>query len=94
MQNQRKEGISGGITTGDDIFITVSVKPTPSISQKQTASTLDGEINDFVIGGRHDPTIPPRLTPVLEGMVAMVLCDALLSPVDRMDQVFRGGENS
>ena len=89
VQNQRKEGISGGITTGDDIFLKISVKPTPSISQKQTASTLDGDIDDFVIGGRHDPTIPPRLTPVLESMVALVLCDQLLAPVDRMDQIFR-----
>jgi len=89
VQNQKKEGISGGITTGDDIFLKISVKPTPSISQKQTAQTLNGEINDFVIGGRHDPTIPPRLVPVLEGMVAIVLVDHLLAPVERMNQIFR-----
>ncbi len=89
IQNQRKEGISGGITTGDDILLKISVKPTPSISQKQTAQTLNGEINDFVIGGRHDPTIPPRLVPVLEGMVAMVFADQLLAPVDRINQIFR-----
>ncbi len=89
MQNKRKEGISGGLTTGDDIIITVSVKPTPSISQKQKANTPNGEISDFVIGGRHDPTIPPRLVPVLESMVAMTLADFLLESPDRMNQVFR-----
>lgn len=89
VQNQKREGISGGITTGDDIFLTISVKPTPSISQKQVATTTDGKIDDFVIGGRHDPTIPPRLVPVLEAMVALVLTDYLLAPADRMDQIFR-----
>ncbi len=89
VQNTRKEGISGGLTTGDDIIIKVSVKPTPSISQKQIAKTPNGIIKDFVIGGRHDPTIPPRLVPVLESMVAMTLADFLLEPVDRMNQIFR-----
>lgn len=86
-QNQRKEGISGGITTGDDIVIRVSVKPTPSISQPQTVQTVDGLQEGFVIGGRHDPTIPPRLVPVLESMVALVLIDFVLAPADRMDQI-------
>ncbi len=90
-QNKRKEGIAGGITTGDDIVIKVSVKPTPSISQKQTVQTVDGPVEDFVIGGRHDPTIPPRLVPVLESMVALVLVDFLLAPPDRMDQIFERG---
>lgn len=89
IQNQRKEGISGGLTTGSDITLKISVKPTPSISQKQVANTTEGSINDFIVGGRHDPTIPPRLAPVLESMSALVLADALLAPVDRMDQIFR-----
>lgn len=90
VQNQMSEGISGGMTTGEDITMRVSVKPTPSISQKQSAKTTEGSIDDFVIGGRHDPTIPPRLAPVLESMVSLVLVDSLLSPPDRMDQIFRG----
>jgi chorismate synthase len=87
IQNTKKEGISGGITTGDDIFIKVSIKPTPSISQNQKVETKEGELKNFVIGGRHDPTIPPRLVPVLESMVALVLCDSLLSSPCRMDQI-------
>jgi len=85
-QNLKREGISGGISTGDDICITVSVKPTPSISQPQTVHQKDGSVQEnFIIGGRHDPTIPPRLVPVLEAMAALVLGDALLAPVVRMD---------
>lgn len=91
VQNKRTEGITGGITTGDDIVIRVSVKPTPSISQAQKVHTVDGVQEDFIIGGRHDPTIPPRLVPVLESMVALVLVDFLLAPPDRMDQVFLRG---
>lgn len=86
VQNIKKEGISGGITTGDDIFIKVSVKPTPSISKIQKVETKEGDLKDFVIGGRHDPTIPPRLVPVLESMIAIVLCDSLLYPPCRMDE--------
>lgn len=88
VQNTLHEGISGGMLTGEDFSLTVSVKPTPSISQKQTVQTVNGEISDFVIGGRHDPTIPPRLAPVTEAMIAMVLADFALASPDRMDQVF------
>ncbi len=88
VQNTLHEGISGGILTGEDFSLKISVKPTPSISQKQTVQTVNGEISDFVIGGRHDPTIPPRLAPVVQGMIAMVLADFALAPADRMDQVF------
>lgn len=94
VQNQISEGISGGMTTGEDITIRVSVKPTPSIAQKQNAKTTEGSIDDFVIGGRHDPTIPPRLAPVLESMASLVLVDALLAPPDRMDQIFREKKDS
>lgn len=87
VQNTLHEGISGGILTGEDFQLKISVKPTPSISQKQTVKTTNGDIENFVIGGRHDPTIPPRLAPVVEGMVAMVLADFLLAPADRMDQI-------
>lgn len=87
VQNQKKEGISGGISTGDTIVLRMSIKPTPSISQPQKVQTNTGEQDNFIIGGRHDPTIPPRLVPVLEAMVALVLVDFLLAPPDRIDQI-------
>jgi chorismate synthase len=55
------------------------VKPTPSISRKQR--TVDLSANEDVeieIMGRHDPAIPPRIVPVAEAMVAIVLADHLL----------------
>ncbi len=58
-------GILGGITTGEDLRIEASIKPTTSIG-------------DVAKKGRHDPCIVPRVIPVLEAMVAIVLADALL----------------
>ncbi len=58
-------GILGGLSTGEDITLHVSIKPTSSIQ-------------DVARAGRHDPCIVPRVIPVIESMVAFVLADALL----------------
>lgn len=72
-------GILGGISTGGPIVCTISVKPTPSIAKKQrTVDLARGEEVEIEIKGRHDPAIPPRIVPVAEAMVALVLADHLL----------------
>jgi chorismate synthase len=72
-------GILGGISTGAPIVCRISVKPTPSISRPQrTVDLSTGEAAIIEIGGRHDPSIPPRIVPVAESMVALVLADHLL----------------
>lgn len=58
-------GILGGISTGEDLVLSASIKPTSSIA-------------DVSKRGRHDPCIVPRVIPVLEAMVALVLADAWL----------------
>lgn len=73
--NQKKEGIYGGISNGEDIVLRIAVKPTPSIGQKQ--KTRRGE--EIEIHGRHDPLIMPRLVPVAEAMVYLVVCDYCLN---------------
>jgi chorismate synthase len=88
-QNREQEGISGGITTGDDIRLTVGIKPTPTIAQPQVMHTASGEDTEFTVHGRHDPCIAPRFVPVAEAMVALTLADFLLSSPDRIDQIFR-----
>lgn len=88
-QNKFREGISGGISTGDEIRIRVAIKPPPTIAQKQQMKTAAGDTIDYSVGGRHDPTIAPRFVPVAEAMIAIVLADALLAPPDRIDQLFR-----
>jgi len=72
-------GILGGISTGQDIICRIAVKPTPSIARTQ--KTVDLSLNqaaEIEIKGRHDPAIPPRIVPVAEAMVALVIADHLL----------------
>ena len=79
FESNHAGGILGGISTGAPIVCTISVKPTPSIALAQ--STVDlarGEAAEIEIKGRHDPAIPPRIVPVAEAMVALVLADHLL----------------
>ncbi|MFX0090922.1 MAG: chorismate synthase [Candidatus Hodarchaeota archaeon] len=68
-------GILGGISTGQDIILKIAVKPTPSIAKKQKTITKDNKETDIFIEGRHDPCICPRIVPVAEAMVALVLAD-------------------
>lgn len=70
---------AGGISTGAPIVCTIAVKPTPSIAKRQnTVDLARGEATEIEIRGRHDPAIPPRIVPVAEAMVALVLADHLL----------------
>jgi chorismate synthase len=79
FESNNAGGILGGISTGAPIVCTISVKPTPSIAKKQrTVDIVLGEEAEIEIKGRHDPAIPPRIVPVAEAMVALVLADHLL----------------
>jgi chorismate synthase len=71
-------GILGGISNGADIILRVAVKPIPSISLEQR--TVDQAMRpvSLKIKGRHDVSAIPRINPVCEAMVAIVLVDHLL----------------
>jgi len=72
-------GIIGGLSTGLPIVCRVAVKPTPSISKTQRSVSLaEMKETDIEVRGRHDPTIPPRMVPVAESMVALVLADYMI----------------
>jgi chorismate synthase len=71
-------GILGGISTGQTIVARAAVKPTPSIGLPQRTVTTAGEPAEIRLAGRHDPCICPRLVPVAEAMVLIVLADAML----------------
>ncbi|MCK5580831.1 MAG: chorismate synthase [Candidatus Omnitrophica bacterium] len=71
-------GISGGISTGEDILLRIAVKPTASILKEQQTVTTDKEPTTIQVKGRHDPCICPRLVPVAEAMIAITLADCLL----------------
>jgi chorismate synthase len=71
-------GILGGLSNGSDILMRVAVKPIPSISMEQ--KTVDHSRKPVLlqIKGRHDVSAIPRIIPVCEAMVAIVLVDHLL----------------
>ncbi len=68
-------GITGGISTGQDIYMRIAVKPTSSIAKPQTTIDTDGNTREIETHGRHDPCIVPRIIPVIESMAALVLYD-------------------
>ena len=69
-------GILGGISNGMPIMVTITFKPTPSISMKQqTVNMNTGKETVLQVDGRHDPCIVPRAVPVVEAMMAIVLAD-------------------
>jgi chorismate synthase len=82
-------GILGGISTGQDIVVRIAVKPTPSIARPQKTRAVSGETVEISIKGRHDPCIVPRIIPVAEAMLALVLIDAFLE-----QQKHKGGQGS
>ncbi len=71
-------GILGGISSGQDIIVRVAVKPTPSIAKTQQTRDIHGNGVEISVGGRHDPCIVPRIVPVAEAMLALVLMDCML----------------
>jgi chorismate synthase len=72
-------GILGGISTGMPLVCRISVKPTPSIAKRQrTVDLARMEEADISIKGRHDPSIVPRVVPVAESMVALVIADHMI----------------
>lgn len=71
-------GILGGISTGMPIVARVAVKPTSSIAKEQQTVDIDGKKVKIKIKGRHDPCICPRIVPVVESMMAIILADAIM----------------
>ncbi len=74
----RSGGIQGGISNGENIIIRVAFKPTATIGKEQKTVSKTGEETTLAAKGRHDPCVLPRAVPMVEAMVALVLCDHLL----------------
>ncbi len=71
-------GVQGGISNGEAIILRVAFKPTATIRKEQQTVTNTGEAVTLAAKGRHDPCVLPRAVPMVEAMVALVLCDHLL----------------
>ncbi len=73
-------GITGGVTTGQDIVIRVAVKPTPTIDREQhTIDKYTLENKALAAITRRDPTIVARIWPVAENLTALILLDNLVA---------------
>ncbi len=78
FQANHAGGILAGITTGQDIILRAYCKPIPSIGQAQKTLDAKGKERTIKVGGRHDVCVIPRIVPVCEAMVCIVLADHLL----------------
>ncbi|RSL64344.1 Chorismate synthase [Fusarium duplospermum] len=73
-------GIQGGISNGMPIFFKVGFKPPATISQDQTTARYDATGEGVLAAkGRHDPCVVPRAVPIVEGMAALVIADAVMA---------------
>ncbi|MCE9847875.1 chorismate synthase [Aeromonas allosaccharophila] len=71
-------GILGGISSGQDIVVSMALKPTSSITVPGKTINTEGEAIEMITKGRHDPCVGIRAVPIAEAMLALVLMDHLL----------------
>jgi chorismate synthase len=71
-------GTLGGISTGQDILVSIALKPTSSIQVPGNTVDTRGEAAEIVTTGRHDPCVGLRATPIAEAMLALTLMDHYL----------------
>jgi chorismate synthase len=71
-------GILGGISSGQEIVVSMALKPTSSITVPGKTITTSGEATEMITKGRHDPCVGIRAVPIAEAMLALVLMDHLL----------------
>ena len=71
-------GVLGGISSGQDIVVSLALKPTSSITLPGATINVRGEPTEVITTGRHDPCVGIRATPIAEAMLALVLMDHYL----------------
>jgi chorismate synthase len=71
-------GVLGGISSGQQIVVSIALKPTSSITVPGATIDVHGAPCEIVTTGRHDPCVGMRATPIAEAMLALVLMDHYL----------------
>jgi chorismate synthase len=71
-------GVLGGISTGQDVTVSIALKPTSSIRLPRRTIDRQGKATTIETTGRHDPCVGIRATPIAEAMLACVLMDHAL----------------
>jgi chorismate synthase len=78
FRSNHSGGVLGGISSGQDIVVSIALKPTSSITLAGDTIDVHGKPVDIVTTGRHDPCVGIRATPIAEAMMALVLMDHYL----------------
>nr|WP_315429399.1 chorismate synthase [uncultured Albidiferax sp.] len=71
-------GVLGGISTGQDLEVSIAIKPTSSIITPRESIDTQGQPVDVVTKGRHDPCVGIRATPIVEALLALVVMEHAL----------------
>ena len=71
-------GVLGGISTGQDLEVSIAIKPTSSIITPRDSIDAQGQPMQVVTKGRHDPCVGIRATPIAEAMLALVVMEHAL----------------
>jgi chorismate synthase len=71
-------GVLGGISTGQDLEVSIAIKPTSSILSPRESIDIEGRSTEVVTKGRHDPCVGIRATPIAEAMLALVVMEHVL----------------
>ncbi len=71
-------GVLGGISTGQDLEVSIAIKPTSSILTPRESIDMQGQSTEVITKGRHDPCVGIRATPIAEAMLALVVMDHAL----------------
>jgi chorismate synthase len=71
-------GVLGGISTGQDLEVTIAIKPTSSIISPRETIDIEGRSTEVITKGRHDPCVGIRATPIAEALLALVVMEHAL----------------
>ena len=71
-------GVLGGISTGQDLEVSMAIKPTSSILIPRDTIDVEGHATELITKGRHDPCVGIRATPIAEALLALVVMDHAL----------------
>lgn len=71
-------GVLGGISTGQDLEVSLAIKPTSSILVPRPTIDVQGRPTEVITKGRHDPCVGIRATPIAEALLALVVMDHAL----------------
>lgn len=78
FQGNKAGGVLGGISTGQDLEVSIAIKPTSSILVPRESIDTAGQPTEVITKGRHDPCVGIRATPIAEALLALVVMDHVL----------------